>query len=339
MVHLKTLATGLLCLPMAAAVVAGAAVASTSPAPKPTLELQGFADERGAISVQFEGDTIDPYFALQALLLAHDNGLDISAHAKPWANWLVQRQKPDATFDRFCRNGPVWAPCKTADADDAALALWLRLLDTPGIQTKSNAGLQRSYTASHTALQKLLDPTRGVYLVSPVYQHGLFMDNLEVLSWHVPTPTRATSKPIKPSPKELAANIQRVFWDSADKDFLVSTQAEQKTAERAFYPDSVAQVLPLLFDFKVPGLKPQTHYNNWMRTHRATWLSQSKHDFAWGLIAIIALKAKDITSASCWLRETASARRTSHWIVTDEVARQILLSKNVTAASPDASCH
>lgn len=334
MVYLKAIATSLPMLLML--LMLGT---NTGHAQQPALDLQGFADERGAISVQYQGDTVDPYFALQALLLAHDNGMDISAHAKPWAQWLVQRQKPDATFDRFCRNGPVWAPCKTADADDSLLALWLRLLDTPALQNKSSASLNTSYKASHTALQKLLDPERGIYLVSAVYQHGLFMDNLEVLSWHAPTATRATTKPITPAPKELAVNIRRVFWDSADKEFLVSTQAEQKTAARAFYPDSVAQVLPLLFDFKVPGIKPQAHYKNWMRAHRATWLRQSKHDFAWGLIAIIALKAKDTVSAACWLRETASARHTSHWIVTDEVARQILLSQNIKAASPDASCH
>jgi hypothetical protein len=335
MVDLRTLASIVLCLSLTWC-------AATSYAQTNVLDLQGYAGEDGAISVQYQGDTIDPYFALQALLLAHDHGLDISAYAKPWAHWLVQRQKPDATFDRFCRNGPVWAPCKTADADDALLALWLRLLDTPALQTASNprmqTSLRASYSASRTALQKLLEPKRGIYLVSPVYQHGLFMDNLEVLSWHAHTPTRATTKPIAPTPKVLAANIQRVFWDSADKEFLVSTQAEQKTSTRAFYPDSVAQILPLLFNFNVPGFKPQAYYTKWMRAHRSEWLHQSMHDFSWGLIAIIALKAKDITSASCWLRETALARHTSHWIATDEVARQILLSQNVKVATHDALC-
>ena len=99
------------------------------------LDLEGYADTSGAISVQHQGDTVDPYFALQALLLAHSHGLDISTPAKAWGAWLVQRQKPDATFDRFCRNGPVWAPCKTADADDSVLGLWLAFMDsTPASQ-------------------------------------------------------------------------------------------------------------------------------------------------------------------------------------------------------------
>jgi hypothetical protein len=301
------------------------------------LDLQGFADAQGALSVQHEGDTVDPYFALQALLLAYDNGLDISGYAMSWTNWLIQRQKPDATFDRFCRNGPVWAPCKTADADDAVLALWLRLLDTMPHQRDANPVLRKSYSASQVALRRLLDPKRGIYLVSPVYQHGLLMDNLEVLSWHLPAASRQAGGR-QQTAKQLSANIQKVFWDSGTSAFLVSTQPEQREMAPAFYPDSVAQVLPLLFDFKVPGLASSVHYRNWMRTHRATWLNQSKQDFSWGLLAIIALRAGDIPTAACWLRETTPARHSSHWIVTDEVARQILLKHNVTTAAPDVAC-
>lgn len=317
--------------------IALALSASTSQANAPALDLQGFADAQGAVSVQYKGDTVDPYFTLQALLLAHDNGLDISSYALPWANWLVQRQKPDATFDRFCRNGPVWAPCKTADADDALLALWLRLLDTMPRQRDANPALHSSYAASQAALGHLLDPQRGIYLVSPVYQHGLFMDNLEVLSWHASVATHQGIA-AQPDTAQLTSNMRKVFWDTTAKDYLVSTQPEQKAVAPAFYPQYVAQVLPLLFDFKTPGLDPKLQYRNWMRQHRATWLAQSKHDFSWGLVAVIANKANDIPSAACWLRETGPAQRSSHWIVTDEVARQILIHNNVAPAAADATC-
>lgn len=327
MVHLGALVAGVVL-----------AIASVSAQARATeLDLQGFADAQGAVSVQYQGNTVDPYFTLQALLLAHDNGLDISDYALPWVNWLVQRQKPDATFDRFCRNGPVWAPCKTADADDALLALWLRLLDTLPEQRDTNPKLRSSYAATQAALRRLLDPQRGIYLVSPVYQHGLFMDNLEVLSWHLPAASRKYDRS-HPTAQQLTANMQKVFWNTGARTYLVSTQPEQQTVAPAFYPELVAQVLPLLFDFKVPGMDTQKHYRDWMRAHRAAWLTQSKHDFAWGLLAVIALRANDRATAACWLRETAPARRSAHWIVTDEVARQILLKHNVASAKPEASC-
>lgn len=96
----------------------------------PRLELEGYADADGAITVLHGGDSVDPYFAMQALLLAHENGMDISASAEKFANWLVTRQKPDGTFDRFCRDdNKNWVSCKTADADDSLLAIWMKLLE------------------------------------------------------------------------------------------------------------------------------------------------------------------------------------------------------------------
>ncbi|APR95199.1 hypothetical protein PATSB16_18590 [Pandoraea thiooxydans] len=298
------------------------------------LQLAGYADPQGAISIQYNGDTIDPYFALQALLLARENGLDISPYARQWADWLVQRQKPDGTFDRYCRRGPVWAPCKTADADDALVALWLKFLDTMPAELKKNPVWQRSYQKSVATLSHLIDPVRGIYLVSPVYQHGLFMDNLEVLSYR-PKPGGGTALL---DTKKLARNIHTIFWDKQARHFLVSTQSGQDAIARTFYPDDIAQLFPLLFKFDHLPTDPHTYYEQWMHQYRAAWLMQSHADFSWGLVAVVALDHGDPTSASCWLRETRAARNTSHWIVTDEVARQILAHKGVTAAGPEVSC-
>jgi len=298
-----------------------------------TLDLTGYADAQGAISIQYKGDTIDPYFTLQALLLARENGLDISPYASKWADWLVERQKPDATFDRFCRNGPVWAPCKTADADDALMAIWLKFLDTMPQALHNNPARQKSYDRSAQTLSRLLDPARGIYMASPVYQYGLFMDNLEVLSYR--SPSNNLTK--MPAPDVLAKNIYNTFWDKGSQRFLVSTQVEQKAMPSTFYPDQVAQLFPLMFEFKLPSNRG-TYYKNWMRQYRTTWLEQSRTDFAWGLVAVIALNQGDRFSASCWLRDTASAQHTSHWIVTDEVARQILVQHGVTSAAEGAKC-
>ncbi len=304
--------------------------------PMGPLDLTGYAGGDGAISVQRMGDTVDPYFGLQALLLAHEFGLDVSPYAKPWAQWLIQRQKPDATFDRFCRAGPVWAPCKTADADDALMALWLRLLETMPSDLAHTPRWSESHRASSRALAALIDPSRGVYLVSPVYQHGLLMDNLEVWSYR---PACVTGCPAQATTSDpLAQSILQVFWDGPSGRFLVSTQPEQKWTNETFYPTHVTQVYPLLFDFQIKHTHALTHYRQWMKRHRTAWLAQAKTDFSWGLVALIALKFKDLQSAGCWMRETASARGTSHWIVTDEVTLQVLLHRRVPAAGPDMPC-
>jgi len=297
------------------------------------LDLTGYADDTGAISIQHNGNTIDPYFTLQALLLAHEHELDISAYAVKWANWMLARQKPDATFDRFCRNGPVWAACKTADADDSLLALWLKFLETMPAELKRNAKWQKSHAAASASLARLVDPARGIYLVSPVYQHGLFMDNLEVWTYK---PAHGGAQNLKHP--NFGRAIHKAFWDEAGQRFLVSTQAEQKDTEHAFYPDAVAQIFPLLVTYTpIPGGE-RAYYREWMNRHRSDWLKQVRHDFAWGLVAVVALRQNDPVSAQCWISRTLPYRHTVHWTVTDEVVLQILRTKLPSGTADEKAC-
>ncbi len=311
--------------------LAQAGLASASP----RLELSGYMDDSGAITVLHNGDSADPYFAMQALLLAHENGLNILAPAEKFANWLVPKQKPDGTFDRFCRGADKkWVSCKTADADDSLLALWMKLLDTMPAMLNKSPALMKSYTISKASLEHLYQPSRGIYVVSPVYLHGLFMDNLEVWSLKVHI---KESRQVAEADK-LAKGIKNTFWDPVNKRFLVSTQLEQRSEKPAFYPDHVAQIFPLLVDFPlVPG-DARSYYRNWMREHRASWLSQGKADYPWGLVAVLAMRQKDKVSAACWLREAAPLRHSARWAVTDETSYQILLSKGVAPSAGNVDC-
>jgi hypothetical protein len=303
-------------------------------AARPALDLEGFMSDSGAITILHKGDTSDPYFAMQALLLAHDNGLDISAPAEKFANWLVAHQKPDGTFDRFCQGASkIWVSCKTADADDSLLALWLRLLETMPKQLSANPAWLKSYITSKKSLDYLYQPSRGVYMVSPVYLHGLFMDNLEVWS------LKAHSKDAKPAERDkLAKDIYATFWQAANQRFLVSTQLEQQTQKPLFYPDHVAQIFPLLVDFPLVPQTAKVYYRNWMRLNRAEWLAHGETDYPWGVLAVLALRQGDEASARCWLRETSTMRRSNRWAVTDEASFLILTSRRIRAADKNASC-
>ncbi|MES2190604.1 MAG: hypothetical protein V4454_10805 [Pseudomonadota bacterium] len=299
------------------------------------LNLSGYSDADGVITVLYHGESADPYFAMQALLLAHENGLDISVPAQKFASWLVPGQKPDGTFDRFCRTGSApWASCKTADADDALLAIWMKLLETMPAYMNANPALTKSYAVSKNALEHLFQPSRGIYMVSPVYLHGLFMDNLEVwsLKSHLKQPGQRTEA------DKLASAIQKTFWEPVSKRFLVSTQLEQRSEKAAFYPDHVAQIFPLLVGFPLLHGDAASHYRKWMSQHRSDWLSQGKTDYPWGLIAVLALRQDDKVSARCWLRESQALRHSSRWAVTDEVAYQILVNERVTPASSTVVC-
>ncbi|MFP8777241.1 hypothetical protein [Hydrogenophaga sp. RWCD_12] len=297
------------------------------------LDLGGYTDTSGAVAIQHRGNTVDPYFTLQALLLAKENGLDTRGLDVPWARWLLARQKPDATFDRFCRNGPVWQPCKTADADDALLALWLRFIDTLPAAVRQEPAFVQSAAAASATLLRLVSPPTGIYLVSPVYMHGLFMDNLEV--WTYLPAHAATQNKARPS---FGASIQSVFWDPERLRYHVSTQPEQKTAASKFYPDAVAQIFPHTVNFPfIPG-GAKAHYRRWITEHRAEWLRQVETDFAWGLIATVSLHQGDLVSVRCWQQKALPARHGPHWTVTDEVVQQILQARSIAPQPPEKNC-
>ena len=136
----------------------------------------------------------------------------------------------------------------------------------------------------------------------------------------------------------LARAIHYAFWSHVNKRFLVSTQLEQQTQKPLSYPEHVAQIFPLLVDFPLLPQDARQYYQNWMRTHRADWLSQGEKDYPWGLLAVPALRHDDKFSAGCWLREASSLRHSSRWAVTDEVAYQILASKGISSAAKGAGC-
>ena len=302
---------------------------------KPRFDLTGYTDDSGAITVLNNGNSADPYFAMQALLLAYENGMDISGPAEKFANWLVPHQKPDGTFDRFCRDAAkAWVSCKTADADDSLLAIWMKLLETMPVKLKSNPAWMKSYLTSKASLDQLFQPSRGIYMVSRVYLHGLFMDNLEVwsLKAHLKQPQQVAEA------NKLAQAISDTFWDPVDKRFLVSTQLEQRAEIKVFYPDYVAQIFPLLVDFPLLPSTAKLVYGNWMSVHREDWLNQSKTDYPWGLLAVLAVRQNDTTSARCWLREAAPLRHSSRWAVSDEASYQILMSKSLVPAEKKTSC-
>lgn len=308
--------------------------ASAAPG-QPRLDLDGYATESGAITILHRGEASDPYFTLQALLLAYDNDMDITVPAMKFMDWLAPHQKPDGTFDRFCLRAGRWTACKAADADDSLLAMWLRLLQIFPTRVEATPALRKSQTTSRAALDHLYQPSRGVYMVSPVYLHGLFMDNLEVWSFWIREPAAAQ----RAMPAErLARAIHETFWDPVNKTFLVSTQLEQRVQPAQFYPDHVAQLFPLMVDFPLLPAKARAHYGQWMRKHRADWLVQGQADYPWGIIAVLALRQNDLDSARCWMRQSTPLRHSARWAVTDEVSMQILVHKGVRSAGPAALC-
>jgi hypothetical protein len=289
------------------------AQAFAPPAPSaavpPMLDLQGYADEHGAITVVRGGERVDPYFALQALLLARDQGLDVQAHQARWIAWLAQHQ-PLGVLARYCRTARGWRACARADADDASLALWLRLLR--GVPATQRPALQADALQAQAEqdLRALQDPRTGLYIVSPDLPYSLWMDNLEV--W-MALPRQA-----------LSAALMTHFWQPQPQRFRTSNQPGHRDQPGRFYPEQTAQIYPLLTGWLPPGQDAQRLYTRWMHSHRSHWLEHMTHDFPWGLIALLAWQRGDAQSMRCWQQRAAPMRHGVRWTVTDEVVAQLL---------------
>lgn len=284
------------------------------------LDLTGYTDETGAITVQRHGETVDPYFALQALLLAKAHGLDTSAVATDWLNWLATRYEASARLDRHCKRNSTWWSCKSADADDASLALWLAFLQTQAPVAQQTARISTLKQQARRSLQALQDRRTGLYRVSAQIPHSLFMDNLEVWS-------------VRPTPR-LTRAIFHTFWDAQLQIFKVTTQTDHPHPMAVFYPDAAAQLYPLLVKFpRIPGGAPAL-YKRWIARHRHTWLSQMPTDFAWGLLALVAWEQGDSETVHCWQERAAPLRHGLHWTVTDEVVFQIVAPFSSSPSSP-----
>ena len=289
--------------------------------PARSLDLRGYADDHGAIRLVRGGEQVDPYFALQALLLARDHGLDVQDHQTRWIAWIGQHLQPVGVLARYCqapRRPGGWRPCARADADDASLALWLRLLR--GVPAAWREPLQADalQAEAEALLQRLRDARTGLYHVAPDLPYSLWMDNLEVWS---ALPSGA-----------LSQALVRHFWQPQLQRFRVSTQPAHLDVPTRFYPEVTAQIFPLLIGWQPPvsesalhaALAPSALYVRWMQSHRAQWLSHIANDYPWGLIALLAWQQGDMTTVRCWQLQAAPLRHGPRWTVTDEVVAQLL---------------
>src|SRR5437764_7812580 len=80
----------------------------------------------GALLLQTNGNYVEPYFAVKALITAQDAGLDIREAGLAWIGWALQRQDKDGRFSRYRQDIGDWKRTGPADADDSMLALWLQ---------------------------------------------------------------------------------------------------------------------------------------------------------------------------------------------------------------------
>lgn len=285
------------------------------------LTLQGYQRADGAITVRLYGDSVDPYFANKALLGAADAKLDAKKAALAWISWALKHQRADGRFDRFCLRSGQYVVCASADADDAMLAVWMELLVRFAPAGGMPLAWETSLQKASTYLFRLYDRQSGVFVISKALPIALLMDNVEVYSafralarYYFDRGNDTLARLWINRANQLQVSVNRVFW-SPPQQFRVSTQHRTSTT---FYPDSVAQIFPVLAGLPVPGKTRDEAYAEWMAAYRETWLQQARDDFPWGMVALVSEEMGDRKTLACWWARAAPFRHGTHWNVLEE---------------------
>lgn len=292
------------------------------------LDLHAYQDPHGALTVYLGGTTVDPYFALRALLSGADAGLETAQPAQAMIAWMLARQQADGSFARYCRTpGAEWHSCAAADADDALLAMWAQLLYASAPCSAMPRAWRASAARALDHLERLRDRQRGTYRIDRSHSTSLLMDNAEIYGALVAiskrqrcmgqaraatlTARRATA---------LAQAIGRVFQPRPEGPWRASTQ--DSSAQR-FYPDQVAQLYPILFGL-TGGATARRQVRAWLDQHGATWLERGADHYPWGLAALAAQAVGADDAAQAWLERAAALRHGAHWNILEEAAWQAL---------------
>lgn len=285
----------------------------------------------GAIMTFTSGTLIDPYFPTKALLVAQDNGMDISLLALPWIDWMLAHQDINGLFSRYCfkPGETTYENCAVADADDAMMAMWVELLYRMAPKSGMPDAWKLSIDKCLYQLDTLFNRETGVFNISKSMQVGLLMDNIEIYSAFKRVERESVrigdgkgSLTFRHRADYIRLGIMGRFWDNKNKRFIASTQDRR---EMSFYPDTVAQLIPMMHHFIIPQIPSYSvFYKQWMKHHRDEWFALIGNDYPWGLLAVYAADRGDEKTAHCWLQQAAPYRNSNVWNVLDETAFQIV---------------
>lgn len=296
--------------------------------------LGAYMTQAGALKTFSDGNIVDPYFGMYALLLAKRYGLNDNFAANRFIGWVLRTQRPDGRFNKYCYKANAWSPCGDSDSEDTTLARWVDLLYTQA-RDNGRTTLPRLWKVSaQRALHALADQQlpSGVYSVFPATKPGyagyaLFKDNVETynsfkhiayIESHWGHAAKAKRFDLKAHALKLA--MLKAFGSHAFHLKRLALGATYTSVQ--FYPQVVAPSFSWLEGF-FNGTRAD--WNHWLFLHRAQWFANAKVDYPWGILALEALNVGDKQTAACWLEHSARYRvSNTHWDILEEISAQAI---------------
>lgn len=288
--------------------------------------FEDFTTPDGAMTVFAQGDYVEPYVAIEALLAAHRLGVDVQAPAVGLANWLLPYQQANGAFPRICRSNisgtSGWAVCGQADADDSQAAFWCLLVNEI---LHGPPQLLASCSRSLLHLATLWDPTRTTFQAFVDQPAAYFADNVEVigaLNWLRADPRASLQYALElaalPSNKQLMDGLAKAYGYQLN-GALDPARVSLPPVPYGFYPTAVAPVYPWVHGLE-STLTAQRKWAVWKVRYGQAWLSGQADPFPWGMIAWAAYKLGDAQTALKWFQAAPQWRAAGRWNLMEEGA-------------------
>ena len=138
----------------------------------------------------------------------------------------------------------------------------------------------------------------GITKVSEENTTVYLMDNLEVWKglYELEHAGLKDVKAISEMRNKLQAQIEKIFWDDANQRWRIIENSDLYH-QKEFYPDGVAQIYPLIYEFPVKEKKKQKIlYEQFTEKFQWQKLNKKRSGFLWAMTGMAAAQMGDINN-------------------------------------------
>lgn len=247
---------------------------------------------------------VNPYFACVAalgLLAETENRPITEAEKKAVGRYLDWHTgillETDGKMGIYRKEGEKLIYREEADSEDGYLGMYLFLMGEYLEKTESTEVPESWEKGIRLALKKLQSLMQdGITQVSEENTTAYLMDNLEVWKglYKLEQAGVEDAHLIRELRGKLQAQIENTFWDDETQKWRIIRDRDLYDPTE-FYPDGVAQIYPLIYEF--PVKEKRTQKKLYVRfTEKFQWqkLSERSTKFLWTMTGMAAAQVGDV---------------------------------------------
>lgn len=247
---------------------------------------------------------VNPYFSCIAALglLAETKNCSITETEKKavgrYLDWHTEiLLETDGKMGIYRKENGKLIYKEKADSEDGYLGMYLFLMGKYLGKTE-NTDLPESWKKGISlALKKIQSLMQdGVTQVSEENTTVYLMDNLEVWKglYELEVAGIEDTQAISEIRKKIQGQIEKTFWDDVHQRWRIIGNSDLYHPEE-FYPDGVAQIYPLIYEFPVKEKKKQkVLYDQFAESFQWQKLNTKRTGFLWTITGMAAVQIGDI---------------------------------------------